>query len=524
MNLTVTTTSGTFDGTVSRDTRRWAGIPYAQPPVGADRFGPPRPAPAANRPGDAPIPATRFSNPVPQFNLMGDGPKRNPHDPNWLTVNVWAPLEPVTNAPVMVWIHGGAYVEGSAANPLYMGAVFAQMGAVFVSVNYRLGIEGFMQFPDAPANRGLLDQAQALRWVRDNAHAFGGDPHNVTVFGESAGAGSIHCLLVMPEAQGLFDRAILQSPPAMVLKNELAQDVTAQFVALATELGLPATEPTAESFAKLSPEQGEELMKAFAKRQLRFFSRWGKAAAFTPPLVPVVDGEVLPAAPWSLPLSEGVDILVGHTRDEFALFVEDGDITERKALERVALVGPGSALVEDARERGGDLAEATEQANALNARYVEALGDATPSQIFERVQTDYMFTVPALLVAQAADKRGAPAHAYMVAVDPEGGKGSPHVSDLPPLFDAFRSFHGQLMYPHPKDADHELGQRMREAWLRFAQTGDPGWDSWTTDHPITRIFGYEDRTCEHPFMARFEAFDRSPSRALGLLRSTERTA
>ncbi|MBM7816599.1 para-nitrobenzyl esterase [Brevibacterium paucivorans] len=523
MNLTVTTTSGTFEGTTSRDTRRWSGIPYAHPPVGADRFQTPRPFEAPTN--NDPLPATRFSNPVPQFNPMGDGPKRT-EDPNWLTVNVWAPLEPVENAPVMVWIHGGAYVEGSAANPLYMGAVFAQMGVVFVSVNYRLGIEGFMEFPDAPSNRGLLDQAQALRWVRENAQAFGGDPANVTVFGESAGAGSIHCLLVMPEAQGLCDRAILQSPPAMVLEKELAQDVTAEFAAHAAQMGLPVTEPTAQSFANLTPEQGEELMVAFSQGQGRYFPRWGKAAAFTPPLVPVVDGTVLPADPWSLSLPDGVDVLVGHTRDEFRLFTNlmSGEVTKERAYERVGMVGPGSQLLEDAQGDTGDLEAAQSQARELSMKYVKALGDVTPEQLFEWVQTDYMFTVPTLLVADAAQKRGAPAYSYLLAVDPDGGMGSPHVADLPPLFGSFRSFHGKLLYPNPSDADHALGQRMREAWVQFARTGDPGWEPWTREQPTTRVFGHEDRTRAHPFMDRFTAFDHAPSRALPLLGSNERAS
>ena len=162
--------------------------------------------------------------------------RRADTDGDWLTVNVWSPDLGAARLPVMVWIHGGGYMYGWSGDPVFDGRVLARDGVIVVTFNYRVSAEGFGHFQGAPANRGLLDQVAALRWVQDNIAAFGGDPDRVTVFGESAGAGSIAALMVMPSAAGLFHRAIAQSVPSLFFSAELAADIAA---ALAGELGLP---------------------------------------------------------------------------------------------------------------------------------------------------------------------------------------------------------------------------------------------------------------------------------------------
>ncbi|GAB3878208.1 hypothetical protein GCM10029964_028550 [Kibdelosporangium lantanae] len=153
-----------------------------------------------------------YGPPPPQSGLFGMDALADTADDNWLTVNVFTP-DLGGNLPVMVWIQGGGYMFGTSGLPEYDGNRLALDGVVLVTFNYRTGIEGFAQFAGAPANRGLLDQVAALEWVRDNIAAFGGDPGQVTVFGESAGGGSVACLLAMPRANGLFHRAIVQSMP-----------------------------------------------------------------------------------------------------------------------------------------------------------------------------------------------------------------------------------------------------------------------------------------------------------------------
>ena len=203
---------GAFDDSDDGDgLTRFFGIPYGKPPFGDLRFAVPEPADGWDGVRDA----TKFGATAPkpdaehsqsQLDFLEDSSIAGDE---CLNLNVWTPDPSATGLPVMVWIHGGAFISGSSSQPLYDGSSFARDGVVFVSPNYRLGVEGFSFLPDAPNNRGVLDLLLALEWVRDNAAAFGGDPNNVTVFGESAGAGLTLALLALD--RGLFRRAGIAS-------------------------------------------------------------------------------------------------------------------------------------------------------------------------------------------------------------------------------------------------------------------------------------------------------------------------
>src|SRR5689334_9844894 len=206
----VRVTAGTVRGSMESGMAVFRGIPFAAPPVGALRFAAPQPVAA----WDGVREAVAFGPPPPQAGFFGmDGIGVAGDD--WLTVNVWS-SDVSGDLPVMVWIQGGGYTVGMSGLPEYDGTRLARDGVVLVTFNYRVGIEGFAAIEGAPANRGLLDQVAALRWVRDNIRAFGGDPDRVTVFGQSAGAGSVAALLAMPCAAGLFRRAVAQSVPGVV--------------------------------------------------------------------------------------------------------------------------------------------------------------------------------------------------------------------------------------------------------------------------------------------------------------------
>lgn len=198
----VSTVHGAVRGTLEQGVAVFRGIPYAAAPVGALRFR----APAPPEPWEGVRDAVAFGPTAPKrpYSPPLDRLLPDPDVPgdNCLNLNVWTPSPDATGLPVIVWIHGGSLLHGSSAVPLYDGTAFARDGVVLVSVNYRLGIEGFGVLPDAPANRGLLDQIAALTWVRDNIAAFGGDPDLVTVCGESAGAISIGALLAAPGPGG----------------------------------------------------------------------------------------------------------------------------------------------------------------------------------------------------------------------------------------------------------------------------------------------------------------------------------
>lgn len=234
-----------------------------------------------------------------------------------LSLNVWSPDLGTARLPVMVWIQGGTYLENNCANPHYDGAKLAASGVVMVSMNYRVGVEGFAHIAGVPDNRGILDQIAALRWVRDNIAAFGGDPDNVTVFGQSAGGACIAALLVMPSAAGLFRRAISQSMPGTYFSERLAAAIA---TTIAAELGAKAT---VDELARIPPRALTEATAAVIQKMPEFVESWGPMALTPTPFSPVVDGAVLPEAPWRA-LARGaardIDLLVGHTRDEYRLY------------------------------------------------------------------------------------------------------------------------------------------------------------------------------------------------------------
>src|SRR5436190_10556940 len=229
----VRTAAGTVRGCLDAGVTVFRGIPFAEPPVRALRFAAPQPVAA----WDGVREAVSYGPPPPQAGFFGTDRLARDATDGWLTINVWS-SEPDSGAglPVLVWIQGGAFAIGMSSNPGYDGGRLARDGGVVVvTFNYRLGIEGFAQIEGAPANRGLLDQVAALQWVRDNIRALGGDPDRVTVFGQSAGAGSVAALLAMPRAAGLFRRAVAQSVPGPLFTPELAADIAETFAA---ELGL----------------------------------------------------------------------------------------------------------------------------------------------------------------------------------------------------------------------------------------------------------------------------------------------
>jgi len=235
---TVRTTSGPVRGRARDGVHAFLGIPFAAPPFGPHRFAAPQPP----EPWDGVRPAIEYGPTAPK------PPTAPPYDTllpepiipgeDCLNLNVWTPDPGAGGLPVLVWVHRGAFATGSGAVPVYDGSAFARDGVVCVTVNYRLGVDGFLHFADGgPVNRGLLDQVAALRWVQDNIAAFGGDPGRVTVAGQSAGAMSVGCLLAMPAAAGLFARAVLQSGAGHHAIS--AATATRVGAALAERLGRP---------------------------------------------------------------------------------------------------------------------------------------------------------------------------------------------------------------------------------------------------------------------------------------------
>jgi para-nitrobenzyl esterase len=463
----------TVDGGLVRGASRdgvdvFLGIPFAAPAVGPDRYRAPQPVVPwaderdATRLGPT---AAQSAYPAPMDTVLPSSV--SPGD-EYLNVNVWAPAGG-ERRPVMVWIPGGAFVRGANSVPTYDGAAFARDGVVLVSINYRLGAPGFAVLEGAPTNLGLRDQIAALQWVRDNIEAFGGDPDDVTVFGESAGAMSVATLMASPAANGLFHRAVAQSGGAVsVCALEDARLVSGE---LAAYLGVPAT---AEAFAALDPDIVTAAQGAvgLAMQADPDPARWGasvvRGGVGIMTLFPVVDGDIVPDVPLTriaAGSARGMPLLVGTTREEFRLFMVPtgvaAGVTPAALAALAALYGwPGPAVETYAANRPGRPA-----------------GDVAAA-----ILTDAAFRGPATHLAAAQHAAGGPVYVYEFGWPTTvAGLGACHALELAFVFDTLRS--GALMAG--PDAPARLAEEMHRAWVAFGADGTPGWPAWTpTDRTV----------------------------------------
>lgn len=450
---------GVVRGAMDEGLAVFRGIPFASLPV---RFGEPGPVAAWDGTRDT----VDFGPPPPQSSAFGMDVETQAGE-EWLTVNVWSP-DLGGALPVMVWIHGGAYLFGMSGLPEYDGATLARGGVVVVTFNYRVGLEGFGYVEEAPPNRGLLDQVAALEWVQANITAFGGDPSQVTVFGQSAGGGSVAALLAMPRARGLFRRAIAQSVAGPFFTAQLAADIAR---ACATHLGLKPHDLPRVGPGELAAA-GDALAATIGER----VDRWGRAAYASIPVAPVVDGEVLPAVPWE-GLSGSVDLLVGHTRDEQRLLTAmsglQGTITAEQADEAAHILAPDPA------------------------RYRECFPD--PEERYEVVRSDWLFRMPSLKLAEAQLASGGTAYVYELtwpAPGMGGIFGACHGLDVPLVFGNLTAGQPAMLIGEPDPEAQSLSAQMRAAWISFARTGDPGWPSFADDS--TMVFDVEPAVTAYP--------------------------
>ncbi|MCC3776148.1 carboxylesterase/lipase family protein [Streptomyces sp. UNOB3_S3] len=450
MGPVVVTFAGKVRG-VSRDgITRFLGIPFAAAPEGPLRFRPPVSVPGWDGVRDT----VAFGAAPPQLAPAPGAPAAwRPGDGlDCLTVNVWTPEPGRAGLPVMVWIYGGQWKHGSASMPHYDAATLAGSGVVVVTFNYRVGFEGFGHLLGAEDNRGLRDQIAALEWVRENIAAFGGDPANVTLFGQSAGAASVALLMAAPAARGLFRRAIAQSVPSGVLSADEAGAATATIAAAA---GVPATR---EAFAALPPEAILAVQDAPLRERDGF-------TAFAP----VIDGDLVTGSPW-VALRSGagrdVDLLCGFTHEEYR-----GQGPMPPPGVDLAVVATAVGLEEEAV-----------------AAYRRAYPAADDAELFTVMLSDALIRMPTTWVAEAHAGSGGRAWLYDFAWrGPTLGAG--HGVDVPFVFGTPETRPAARFLGSPPPADFAgLSERVRTAWTSFAATGDPGWPCFTPDRPTTRIW------------------------------------
>ncbi|MFD5078709.1 carboxylesterase/lipase family protein [Streptomyces sp. NPDC058371] len=555
----VTTPYGAVRGRYEKGVAVFRGIPFAAPPFGPHRFRPP-------------VPPERWDG-VRDAGTFGPTPPKPPYseafarllsDPvvagdDCLNLNVWTPdPAPGARLPVMVWVHGGALTRGSSAVPVYDGSSFARDGIVLVSFNYRLGLEGYGLFPDAPPNLGLHDQLAALEWVHDAIAGFGGDPDRVTVFGESAGAISIGALLASPRAAGLFRRAVLQSGPPEATEREKVRRLVRR---MATRLKIPAT---AAAFAAVDRPLLAEVQAEVGRRASPILG--GPAFGI------VVDGDLVPRDPLAALLdgaARDIDLMMGWTSEEYRLWLAPTGLVER--IDRLGPVAVAGAMARC--HCGPDVPRG----------YRAAHPDAGTADLVGQLVTDHLLRVPLHRLADARlhplspahDASGPPPEDLAYGVDGRGrpgsgvyrvdgrgrpgsraygvdGRGSAVGSDGTGT--TGNGFHGNGSHgngSHGTGADgagtlglaapsyvyefawpsnvpglgachalelgfvfdtadvpesttlagggapQELADAMHGAWVRFAVDGDPGWPAWDASHPV-RIFGAEPELLHGP--------------------------
>lgn len=476
MNLLRTTTNGLVRGfPASAEVIAFLGIPYAAPPFGPNRFREPLPAPAWTGVRDC----TAFGPVAPQSAQLPGSPMWSPDDEDILTLNIWTQAPQGGRLPVLVWIHGGAYTFGSSAQPDFDGTGLARADLVVVTLNYRLGFEGFGHVPadDAsayPDNRGLLDQVAALHWVRDNIAAFGGDPGNVTIAGQSAGAASVACLMVMDRARGLFHRAIAHSAASQCYTRDIAAATTREIAAAASCSATPAAlaSATPQALVTASDQVADDY-----RRDPASGSRHYDPSLYAP----VLDGDVLPTDPltgMAAGATQGVDLLVCHTTEEYWLLDAVGSSTKITTDEQLARFAEDFGLPD-----------------GLVAGYRAAMPHAPVLDLYLAVFGDLLFGEYSNRLAESHARAGG--RAFLSRFDrrrsgPHEAVRAWHCADIPFAFGNLDTdCLAFLIGGAPTPADHDLSRRMVRAWADFAATGNPGWPpiadsaaqakTWTTD-------------------------------------------
>ncbi len=474
-SVEVSTNAGPVRGIESGGLRHWRGIPYATAP----RFR----APGMVERWDEVRDASKFGPVSPQVTPM----TRVPMDEECLSVNVIAPAD-AAGLPVMVFIHGGAYTTGSSREIPHLGEALVRQGpVVFVNFNYRLGALGYLDFSryGFDSNLGLRDQVAALEWIRDNIRNFGGDPDNVTVFGESAGGNAITTLLAVPAAKGLFARAIVESAaPEAVYPSSLTEQWGADFVEILREVSKDQTTSDADLLLRVS---APTLVKAASLMR----QRTPDAVPGTIAFCPVIDGDYLPERPVDAAAagrSHPVPLIIGTNAREGTLF--------RGQLDLLATTRPRIRAVFAKTER--------EARNALYAEY-RAL---PPRRSAAQFGGDYSFWYPSIRFAEGHSQH-APVQFYRFDVSTRAlkyaGLEATHGIELFAVFDltdtALARAAGVL---GGRTAFKRAGERMRQRWLGFARSGDAGddWVTYSADRRATLIIAEHDRVELDPHRTR----------------------
>lgn len=454
--LIVETRYGDLEGVLESSLYAFKGVPYAAPPAGELRWLLPQPF----NPWSGVRPAKEFGmvapqNPMPVPGLTG---KPEPQSEDCLFLNVFSPGLDDARRPVMVWIHGGAFCMGSGSEQSYStGTLAAKGNVVLVTINYRLGALGFLNLKEltkglipSTGNEGLQDQVAALRWVKENISAFGGDPDNVTVFGESAGAMSIGCLLNLPEARGLFHKAILESPVGeMARPLDMSVEIAGEF--------LRTLDLNPNDIGAIRNLSLERILRA----QQIVAAKMGQGGA---PVIPVADGVVMPMMPLeSLEAGHGMKVptLVGSNLEEDKLF----------SMMSPKVYGIDEEGVRKAASKFVISRDVDKVIDAYRKAKMSRGEPVTPFELYSALSTDVMFRKTAIRIAEAQCDHAAGGYNYLFCwkSPAAGGRlGACHALEVGFVFGNYNAAFGGS-----GPAAEKLSREMQDAWVRFARTGDP---------------------------------------------------
>jgi para-nitrobenzyl esterase len=467
------TVNGTVEGFTRDGVNRWRSIPYARPPVGRLRFRAPQPA----QPWSGVRHCHGFTDCAPQqrrYTLLGVGRYQSMSE-DCLTLNVVTPESASEQPlPVMVFIHGGGYILGSSATPLYDGGALARRGCVYVSVNYRLGALGCLDLsslstPDIPfdSNLYLRDLVLALQWVRDNIAGFGGDPGNVTIFGESAGACITATLLAVPAAEGLFARAISESPASGLVRSK---EISAQFATRFADLLGARPGDAANALMQAASAQLVETQHRLIDQGME-----NRLGAF--PIGPVIGDDCLPEDPVEAMQSgraHRVPLIVGTNAEEGRLFTRF-----------LRMLPTNESMIEEL------LADAEP---AARERITAAYPGYPSSSACIQLGGDFAFSSAAWQIAEAHSSH-APTYLYRYDYAPRmlrwSGLGATHATELLAVFDFYRTrLGGFLTAAADQRAALRVSNQVQRRWRAFSRSGVPGddWPAYTADDRAVMVF------------------------------------
>lgn len=495
----VETASGRVRGFTSDGVHAFKGIPYGASTAGANRFMPPAKPEAWTGVREATVYAGRSPQAAappqrPELATVWGPADTLPVGEECLTLHVWTPGLDNARRPVMVWLHGGAFSWGSANSPRYDSTRLARRNdVVVVAVNHRLNIFGHLDLSQIggerfaqSGNAGVLDLVLALEWVRDHAARFGGDPGNVTIFGQSGGGGKVSALLAMPSARGLFHKAIIQSGASVRFAERertirLAEAVLKHLGLRGDQIGALQALPLERLQAAVAPAQA-----TLPRPRYPLLDRYNFG--------PVIDGDLLPRHPFdpaAPAVSDDVPLMIGDTKDETAIYFAPDDavwnnaLTEDELRKRVAAVAGNAA-------------------DDLLTYYKRRDPAASPSDRLITMTSASNFAVRSVLLAERKAARGrTPVWKYRFDWETPAFGGrlkASHSVEVPFVFDTLHVI-GEA---HRKPGAQALADRVSKTWATFARTGDPAnagppaWPAYTADRRITMLFDDDCRAVDNP--------------------------